>query len=193
MTAWICGDSSSLDLARKFAAHALQGWLGANPVETVLDTLGWFALVLLLASLACTPLHFVMGFKWPMRIRKTLGLAAFAWALLHVLVYLGVDQGLDLDAIWEDVRKHKFVFFGAAAFTLLVPLALTSTKGMVRRLGYARWKALHRLVYPSALLAGLHYLFRFKLVEPGPVFALCFLALLLGARLALRLRLTRRS
>lgn len=184
---------AALAPAPVLGARALLGRLGANPVEAVQNQLGWCALVLLLSSLACTPLHEVAGWGWPLRVRRTLGLAAFAWALLHVCFYAGVDQGLDLGAIWDDVRKHRFVFFGAGAFVLLVPLALTSTRRSVRRLGFRRWKALHRLVYLGAALAGLHYLWRFKLVEPGPVLALSLLALLLFARVAGRVRSTRKA
>lgn len=182
--AWLAASTPALVLG----ARALLGRLGANPVETVLDELGWFALVLLFSSLGCTPLQSVTGWKWPLRVRRTLGLSAFAWALVHVCFYLAVDQGLDLAAIWDDVRRHRFVYFGAGAFALLWPLALTSTKGWTQRLGFRRWKALHRLVYPAAALAGLHYFHRFKLVEAGPVLALSALALSLGLRAAGRLR-----
>src|SRR5512140_589898 len=122
--------------------------LGANPIAEVLNELGLTALILLVASLACTPLRLLSGWTWPARVRRTLGLLAFSYAALHVTVYAGLDQGLDGRAILADVAKRRFIFVGFTAFVLLVPLALTSTKDSVRRLGYLAWSRLHALVYP---------------------------------------------
>jgi sulfoxide reductase heme-binding subunit YedZ len=157
------------------------GTLGANPVAIALNKLGLLALIFLVASLTCTPLKLLFGWTWPMRLRRTLGLLAFAYACLHVLTYLAIDQGLDLGAIAADLYKRRFITSGAMAFLALVPLAWTSTNASVRRLGFARWTRLHRLAYLAAMLGVVHFLWRVKkdLTEPllyGLVLALLFAA-----------------
>jgi methionine sulfoxide reductase heme-binding subunit len=164
------------------AARFLLGGLGVNPVEAALNLLGLHAIVLLLASLACTPLARHLKWTQALLVRKTLGLAAFFWALAHVLFYAVIDQGLDLGALWKDVLQHRFVFLGMAALLLLLPLALTSTKAMEKRLGFRRWKRLHRLAYAAGALACTHYFLRFKLPEAGPIAAAAVLAVLLLSR-----------
>jgi sulfoxide reductase heme-binding subunit YedZ len=148
--------------------RARSGALGANPIAEALNELGLMALVLLLASLACTPLRTLFGWTWPIRARRLLGLLAFSYAALHVAVYAWLDQGLDVRAILADVVKRKFIFVGFAAFVMMIPLAWTSTKGAVRRMGYLKWKRLHLLVYPAALCAVIHFVWRVKkdLSEP---------------------------
>lgn len=158
--------------------------MGANPIAEVLNQLGLGALILLLACLACTPLRLVSAWTWPARVRRTLGLLAFTWAALHVLVYAVVDQGLAWRQIVEDVSERRFVFVGFAAFVLLVPLALTSTRASVRRMGFVRWSRLHWLVYPSALLACVHFLWRVKRDVSEPLLYGGVLAVLLVARAA---------
>lgn len=143
--------------------RAPSGGLGANPIAEALNQLGLTALVLLLASLACTPLKTLLGWTWPMRVRRTVGLLAFLYAALHVAVYAGLDQALDWRAMAADVAKRPFILVGFATFVLLVPLALTSTAASVRRLGYVRWKRLHALVYAAAILAVVHFIWRVKL------------------------------
>jgi sulfoxide reductase heme-binding subunit YedZ len=142
--------------------RGLSGRLGADPIAQALNLLGLTALILLVASLACTPLKTVFGWTWPIRIRRELGLFAFFYAALHVLTYAGIDQSLDVGAIFADVVKRKFIFVGFTAFVLLVPLALTSTQDSVKRLGFVKWKRLHRLVYVAAILAAIHFLWRVK-------------------------------
>jgi sulfoxide reductase heme-binding subunit YedZ len=164
-------------------ARALLGALGANPVEEVLNGLGLYAITFLLASLACTPLQRWLGWTWALRVRKTLGLAAFFWALAHVGFYVVIDQGLDLRGLLDDVLKHRFVFLGMAAFVLLLPLAVTSTKAMEKRLGFRRWKRLHRLAYVAGALACVHFFLRFKLPEAAPLATFALLLVLLLARL----------
>jgi methionine sulfoxide reductase heme-binding subunit len=136
--------------------------LGANPVEALIDDLGYVAFVLLALTLACTPAQLVLGWNWPIRIRRLLGDFCFFYACLHMLTYTVVDQGLDFPGIATDVLKHKFVFLGMATWLLLLPLAVTSTHGWQRRLGFRRWKRLHRLVYVAGGLASFHFLLRFK-------------------------------
>jgi sulfoxide reductase heme-binding subunit YedZ len=165
------------------AGRALLGNLGANPVEEVLNGLGLYAIGFLVASLACTPLQRLLGWSWALRVRKTLGLAAFFWALAHVTFYVAIDQGLDLGGLIEDVLKHRFVFLGMGALVLLLPLAVTSTKAMEKRLGFRNWKRLHRLAYLAGGLACAHFFLRFKLPETAPIATAALLTALLAARL----------
>jgi sulfoxide reductase heme-binding subunit YedZ len=161
------------------------GDAGPNPVEVVTHETGNWALRLLLATLAVTPLRRLTGWAWLVRLRRMLGLFAFFYALLHLTTYLWLDQFFDWRAIAADIVKRPYITVGFAALALLVPLAVTSTRGWIRRLG-PRWKQLHRLVYPAALLAVLHNLWLVKadLLEPGIYAAI--LALLLAARLPWR-------
>jgi methionine sulfoxide reductase heme-binding subunit len=138
------------------------GGLGANPIEALLNDLGYFAFVLLALTLACTPLQIVLGWNWAIRIRKLLGDFCFFYACLHMLTYTVLDQGFDFRGIAADVLKHKFIFLGMATWLLLLPLAVTSTQGWQRRLGFRRWKRLHRVVYLAGGLASFHFLLRFK-------------------------------
>jgi sulfoxide reductase heme-binding subunit YedZ len=175
------------------ALRATRGELGANPIAQALNELGLVALVFLLASLACTPAKTLLGWTWPIRLRRTLGVLAAVYATLHVTTYVALDQGLDLEAIVADVLKRKFIFAGAATFAMLVPLALTSTNAAVRRLGFARWKRLHRLAYAAGATGALHFIWRVKkdLREPA-LYALVVGALLLVRIVAqLRTRIAR--
>jgi sulfoxide reductase heme-binding subunit YedZ len=170
----------------KIAADAFAGGLGANPIEAVLNRLGFWTLTLLAASLAATPARELLGLAWPVRLRRMLGLFAFSYATLHLLWYVGVDQFFDLRLLAEDVLKRKFMAVGFAAWLLLVPLAVTSTDGWVRRLGYARWKRLHRLVYATALLGVVHFVWRVKADHRRPLVYAAVIGVLLGARLVPR-------
>jgi len=166
--------------------RARSGALGANPIAEALNELGLMALVLLIASLACTPLRTLVGWTWPIRVRRLLGLLAFAYATLHVAVYAGLDQGLDLRAVLADVFKRRFIFVGFAAFVMMAPLAWTSTKRAVRRMGYVRWKRLHLLVYPAALCAVVHFVWRVKKDLSEPLAYAAILAALLLVRVVAR-------
>ena len=157
--------------------------LGPDPIAQALNQLGLIALVFLIAALACTPLKAIAGWTWPMRIRRMLGLLAFFYALLHVITYTVLDQGLDWHAIVDDIVKRKFIFFGFSTFVLLIPLAATSTNSALRRLGYVRWKQLHRLAYLAPALAVLHFIWRVKLDVREPVAYGLVLATLLSMRL----------
>lgn len=170
----------------KLVADGLLGRLGANPIEAVLNRLGFWTLTLLVASLAPTPAHDLLGLAWPVRVRRMLGLFAFSYATLHLSWYVGVDQLLDVGLLAEDVLKRKFMAVGFAAWLLLVPLAVTSTDRWVRRLGYARWKRLHRLVYAIALLGVVHFVWRVKADLRRPSYFIGAVALLLLARLVPR-------
>lgn len=147
------------------------------------DRLGFWTLTLLALSLAATPAHDVLGLTWPVRIRRTLGLLAFGYASLHLVWYVAIDQIGDVGLLWKDVTKRKFMTVGFVAWLILLPLAVTSTARWVRRLGYARWKRLHRLVYVAALLGVVHFIWRVKADLRQPL----WFAATIGALLALRL------
>jgi sulfoxide reductase heme-binding subunit YedZ len=172
----------------KLALDAATGGLGANPIEAVLHRLGFWTLTLLAASLAATPLNELAGLAWPVRTRRIVGLFAFAYATLHFLWYLVVDQTLAVDLVAADVAKRPFITVGFAALLLLVPLAVTSTDGWVRRLGFRRWKRLHRLAYAAALLGVVHFVWRVKADRQKPAIFAAVVILLLLARLVPRLR-----
>ncbi len=167
---------------------AFFGDLGTDPVETIAQVTGTTALVCLAATLAVTPLRRLTGWNWLIRLRRTLGLAAFFYALLHALDFFVFDHALSVASILEDVIEHPWVLFGFTALLLLVPLAITSTNGWVRRLGGKRWQRLHRLVYLIAPLAVAHYFLAVKRDVTWPtIFALVF-GVLLAARLGVRLQ-----
>lgn len=163
-------------------ADGLLDRLGANPVEAITHRTGEWALRLLLLTLAVTPLRRLSGWTWPQGLRRMLGLFSFFYAGLHLLTWAWLDQGLLWTALLEDLLKRPYIGLGLGAFALMLPLALTSTRGMTRRLG-RRWQTLHRLVYVVGVLAVLHVLWLTKAdyLEPG-LYAL-LLGLLLLARL----------
>jgi sulfoxide reductase heme-binding subunit YedZ len=161
-----------------------QDGLGANPIAEVMNELGLTALVLLVASLACTPARLLLSWTWPTRIRRDLGLLAFFYVVLHFLTYLVLDQVVDLRAIAADIAKRPFITVGFSAFVLLVPLALTSTKASIRRIGYRRWQRLHQLAYVAGVLAVVHFFWRVKIDVSQPILYGLVLAALLGVRLA---------
>jgi sulfoxide reductase heme-binding subunit YedZ len=164
--------------------RAVRGRLGANPIATAMNQLGLLALIFLIACLACTPLKILTGKGWPIRLRKTLGLLAFFTALAHFATYALLDQGLALAAILRDVTKRPFIAIGFTALLLLVPLALTSTKESLQRLGFARWKRLHRLVYVVAVLAVIHFTMRVKADTREPYVWAALLFVLFAVRVA---------
>jgi sulfoxide reductase heme-binding subunit YedZ len=168
--------------------RGVRGELGANPIAQALNQLGLVALVLLVAALGCTPLKTLVGWSWPLRIRRLLGLLAFFYAALHLATYTGLDQVFAWAAIWKDVTKRKFIFVGFAAFVLLIPLAFTSTNGAVKRLGFARWKRLHRLAYVAPALGVLHFFWRVKKDASEPLAYGAVVACLLAIRLVALLR-----
>jgi sulfoxide reductase heme-binding subunit YedZ len=165
-------------------ARALGGSLDANPIAQAENELGLAALILLVASLACTPLRRIFGWTWPARIRRELGLFAFFYASLHVLLYLLIDQELDVLAIAADVVKRPFITMGFMAAVLLLPLALTSTSASIRRLGFRRWTRLHQLAYVAAALAAIHFVWRVKIDVGQPLSYAAVVVVLLGLRAA---------
>lgn len=165
--------------------------LGANPVEAITHGTGDWALRLLLASLALTPLRILSSLNWLLRLRRMLGLFAFFYATLHFATYLWLDQFFDWSGIARDILRRPFITVGFAAFVLLLPLAATSFNAAIRRLGGRRWQALHRSVYAIGILSVLHYWWLVKADVTRPLIYAAILALLLGYR-AWRRELERR-
>jgi sulfoxide reductase heme-binding subunit YedZ len=153
--------------------------LGANPVEFITHATGDWTLRFLVITLAITPVRKVFGWPQLVRFRRMLGLFAFLYGCLHFLTYVWLDKFFDLSAMLKDVAKRPFITAGFTAFVLLIPLALTSTAGWIRRLGGRRWQALHRLIYISAAAAVVHYYWLVKSDIRLPVFYGAMVALLL--------------
>jgi len=156
------------------------GGLGANPVETVTRSTGWWTLAFLCITLLVTPLRRATGANWLLRLRRMLGLYAFFYACLHFTTYIWLDVWFDMTAVAKDIVKRPFITVGFTAFVLLWPLALTSTNSMQRRLGRA-WVRLHRLIYGIVVLGVVHFWWLVKrdITEPA-IFALIVLALLVA-------------
>ena len=163
-------------------------WLGANPAEFINRTTGRWTLRFLLITLAVTPLRMLTGWNWLLRFRRMLGLFAFFYAVTHLTSYAGFDRVFELDEILKDIAKRPFITVGFTSLLLLIPLAVTSTNAMVRRLGARRWLALHRLVYLIAPLGVLHFWWMVKADVTQPAIYAAILAVLLGCRVAVRLR-----
>lgn len=164
--------------------------LGANPIDTLTKTTGSWALFILLASLTVTPLRRITGWNDLIKLRRMLGLFAFFYAALHFANFLVLDHFFDWTRIGQDIVKRPYVTAGFTALLLMVPLAMTSTSGMIRRLG-KRWQQLHRLVYLSALLGVLHFYWLVKSDITRPAQYAIVLALLLGYRIATKWQITR--
>jgi sulfoxide reductase heme-binding subunit YedZ len=161
--------------------------LGTNPVETVQDATGNWGLRFLVIVLAVTPLRDWFDAPWLVQLRRMLGLYAFFYVLLHFLTWLLLDQGLYWSIILEDIAKRPYITIGVIAFVMLIPLAVTSTNAMMRKLG-KRWKSLHRLVYAIAVLGVWHFWWQVKADIREPLVYATLTALLLGWRLWKRLR-----
>lgn len=175
---WILGFGPMAWLAFGF----FQGNLGPNPIEALLHITGRWALALLLVGLAISPLRRFTGWNQVIKVRRAVGLFAFTYAALHLLIYLVVDQGLAWSFIVEDVLERPFITSGMLGFLLLVPLAVTSTRGWIRRLG-KRWQRLHRLVYVAAGLGALHFYWKVKLDTFWPLVVVAILGGLLVVRI----------
>ena len=162
--------------------------LGANPIEYITHSTGWWTLALIMATLAVTPLRRLASLPWLLRLRRMLGLYAFFYACLHFLTYIWLDQFFDPGEILKDIAKRPFITVGFAAFVLLIPLAITSTNAMVRRLGARRWQLLHRLVYVIGTLGVIHFWWLVKKDVTEPFAFAVVLAMLLIVRLLYLLR-----
>jgi sulfoxide reductase heme-binding subunit YedZ len=169
------------------AAHYGLGFaqdsLGDDPVDAVTRGLGSWALYLLLTTLAITPLRRLVGQSWLIRLRRMFGLFAFAYACLHLTAYLWLGQLFDWREIGVDILNRPFITAGLLTFVLLVPLAATSSAAVIHRLGGLRWQQLHRLIYPAAMLAVVHFTWMTKADGSQPLIFGLILALMLGLRL----------
>lgn len=178
LLAWGLALGPAIDLG----VDVVTGDLGPNPVETLEHGTGLWALRLLLLTLAMTPLRRISGWNEAIQVRRVLGLAAFAYASLHLGLFVVLDLGLSLPALLSDLRDRRYITAGFAAWLLMLPLALTSTRGWQRRLK-RRWKQLHRLVYVCAGLGALHFFWLVKSDYSRPWLYLGLMLLLLLARL----------
>jgi sulfoxide reductase heme-binding subunit YedZ len=159
-------------------------WLGANPAEFITRTTGDWTLRFLLITLTVTPLRRLTGWNWLLRLRRMLGLYAFLYALVHLSSFVSFDHVFDVVEILRDIVKRPFITVGFTALVLMIPLAVTSTKAMVKRLGAKRWLALHRLVYVIAPLGVLHFWWMVKADLTRPAIYAALLTVLLGYRTA---------
>jgi sulfoxide reductase heme-binding subunit YedZ len=162
--------------------------LGANPVEAVTNTTGIWTLRFLVITLAITPLRWLTGWNRIIQFRRMLGLFAFFYGTLHFLTYFVLDHSLVFAGVWDDVVKRPYITAGFTAFVLMIPLAVTSTQGWIRRLGGRNWSRLHTLVYVSAVLGVLHYWWKVKLDVTNPAIYAAIVAALLAARVVKRAR-----
>jgi len=167
----------------RLAFRAWQDDLTANPISFITNTLGDWTFRFLLASLALTPLRIVTGMAWQISLRRLLGLFAFAHAAMHFSVWIVLDHFFNWSQMGADIVKRPYITVGMLALTSLIPLALTSTTGMIRRLGARNWKRLHRIVYFVAVCAALHFLWLAKVGRRDQFVYAAIVALLLGARL----------
>jgi methionine sulfoxide reductase heme-binding subunit len=183
-----------LPLAR-LAWKAYTHNLGANPIEVITHSTGDWILIFLLVTLAITPLRKLSGQLWLIRFRRMFGLFAMFYATLHFLTYIWLDKFFDVHEMLADVAKRRFITAGFTGFVLLLPLAITSTSGWIRRLGGRRWNLLHRLIYVSAVAGVIHYIWLVKADIRKPLQYAAVLALLLGYRIMVwaRVRITERK
>ena len=161
--------------------------LGPDPIKFTLHWIGKTALNILMLTLLVTPVRHLAGWPHVVRIRRMLGLFAFSYALLHFTIYIVLDQELDFTGLLKDIAKRPYITVGFAALVILIPLAITSTNKMMRRLG-RRWQTLHRWVYAAAILGVVHYYWQVKRDVREPLIYAGILAILLGYRLVRRLR-----
>ena len=163
------------------AAGSFLGWLGANPIEKLTHVTGMTTLVLLLTTLAVTPVRRLFGWNAVVRLRRPLGLFAFFYAVLHFSIWMVLDLGFQLAWVWEDIVERPYITVGFTAFVLLIPLALTSTKASIRRLG-RRWTKLHSLAYVSTALGTVHFYWLVKADVRLPLLLIGVYVLLMGLR-----------
>ncbi len=163
-----------------------------NPVEDITNGTGVWTLRFIMITLAITPIRRITGWQSPVRFRRMTGLFALFYGILHFITYIWLDQALDWPGIVKDIPKRPFITMGFTAFVLMIPLALTSTKKWIGRLGGKRWQLLHRLIYISGIAAVIHYVWKVKLDATNPIRYGLLLAVLLGIRVwfALRPRLS---
>jgi methionine sulfoxide reductase heme-binding subunit len=163
---------------------AYNGLLGANPIEVITHSTGDWTLIFLCVTLGVTPLRMLTRQYWMIRFRRMFGLFAMFYGLLHFTTYIWLDKFFDVHEMVKDVVKRPFITMGFTAFVLMIPLAITSTSGWIRRLGGRKWNILHRLIYFSAIAAVIHYIWLVKKDLTKPLEYAAVLTVLLGYRLA---------
>ncbi len=157
--------------------------LSANPIDDITDTTGTWTLRFLMITLSITPLRKLTGWNNLIQLRRMLGLFAFFYVCLHFITYIWLDKFFEFEEVWKDIEKRLFITVGFTAFVLLIPLAVTSTKGMIRRLGGKHWNTLHKLIYIAAMCGVIHYLWLVKADIQRPLTYGGVLTFLLGYRL----------
>src|ERR1700722_12855255 len=167
----------------------LLGWdawhhkLGANPVNFAILTTGLMALIFLMLTLAVTPLRKITGLNWLISFRRMLGLYAFFYACAHFLIFFSLDRGFSVSSTLHEIIKRKYLWLGITGLLVMVPLAVTSTNAMIKRLGGKRWRTLHRLAYVAAVAGVIHYYMQVKADVRQPLVFAAVLAILFGYRL----------
>jgi DMSO/TMAO reductase YedYZ heme-binding membrane subunit len=167
---------------------ALHHQLGANPAKFAIHTTGMTGLIFLMLTMAVTPVRKVTGWNWLLFARRTLGLYAFFYACVHFLLFFSLDRSFSISGTWSEMVKRKYLIVGSLALLVMIPLAVTSTNAMIKRLGGKRWRALHRLAYVAAVAGVVHYYMQVKADVRQPLAFAGVLALLLGYRLVVALR-----
>jgi len=162
--------------------------LGANPQNFLILTTGMMTLIFLVLTMAVTPLRKITGLNWLIQFRRMLGLFAFFYGCLHFLCFFSLDRGFSVSSTLTEMLKRKYLILGSTALLVMVPLAITSTNGMIKRLGGKRWRALHRLAYVAAIAGVIHYYMQVKADTRQPLVFAAVLAVLLGYRLVVHLR-----
>jgi sulfoxide reductase heme-binding subunit YedZ len=169
-----------------FIAQGVDRWsLGANPIEVITHSTGKWTLTFLLLTLSVTPLRKLLGQPWLIRFRRMIGLFAFFYGFLHFITYIWLDKFFDVHEMMHDIAKRRFITVGFTAFVLMIPLAITSTSGWIRRLGGQRWHRLHQLIYASAALGVIHFFWLVKADLRRPIYYGAVLGVLLLYRIAL--------
>ena len=158
------------------------GDLGANPIETITNATGIWTLRFIVITLAITPLRWLTKWNPIITFRRMIGLFAFFYGTIHFSIYFVLDRSLMFDGLWEDIVKRPYITMGFTGFVLMIPLALTSTKGWIRRLGGHRWNLLHKLIYITGVLGVIHYWWKVKLDVTNPMYYAAVVAVLLSAR-----------
>jgi len=161
---------------------AYQGRLGANPTNEAIHITGVMALIFIALTLAVTPVRKITGWNWLSYFRRMLGLYAFFYALVHFSIYFALQRSFSVRGVIEDTSRRPFIFFGMTALVLMIPLAITSTNAMIKRLGGAKWKRLHQLVYLVAIAAAIHFWMNGKVVGVGQKVFAAAVVVLLGWR-----------
>jgi sulfoxide reductase heme-binding subunit YedZ len=157
--------------------------LGANPVDRIQNKTGLVVIRLLMLTLAITPLRRITGWNWTIKFRRLLGLFTFFYACIHLLVYTVADYQLNIAEIVKDVTKRPFILLGMLGFLAMVPLAITSTAGWIRRMGGKNWNRLHKLIYFTGVMGVIHFWLRVKKDHSEPALYVCILVVLVGIRL----------